>query len=133
MTKRGKNQKSGKVITLASANPWPHEKRVATILAKVGYIIEFIPEASIKTPDIYLGRTEYEIKSPTSDKIDAVERNLTRALEKCPNIVFDSSRMRVRDNKILNELVKCLRNGKGLKKIIFINKRGEIIDINKFI
>lgn len=106
---------------------------MAKILALAGYRVEFIPEATIKTPDIYLGRTAYEIKSPISDKINAVERNLTRALAKCQNIIFDSSRMKVRDDQIMRELIRRRREGKGLKKLLFINKRGMIIDIEALI
>ena len=128
-----KNIKRGRVVTPADANPWPHEKRVAKILALAGHYVEFIPETNIKMPDIYLEHTVYEIKSPISDKVDAVERNITRALEKCPNIIFDSSRMKVRDDQIMKELIKRRRIGKGLKKLLFINKRGMIIDIEALI
>lgn len=75
----------------------------------------------------------YEIKSPISNKVDAVERNITRALMKCPNIIFDSSRMKVRDDQIMKELVKRRKLGKGLRKLLFINKRGMIIDIESLI
>ena len=117
----------------SDASPWPHEKRVARILVLAGHYVEFIPETTIKTPDIYLERTVYEIKSPTSNKLDAVERNLTRALEKCPNVIFDSSRMKVRDNQIRKELVKRRKAGKGLKKLIFITKQDEIVDIEELV
>lgn len=127
------NLKRGRIITPADANPWPHEERVAKILALAGHYVEFIPESSIKTPDIYLDHTMYEIKSPVSDKVNAVERNITRALTKCPNIIFDSSRMRVRDDQIMKELIKRRKAGKGVRKILFINKRGMIIDIDALI
>ena len=123
----------GKVVIPADARPWPHEQRVAKILAMAGYYVEFIPEANLKTPDIYLNKTMFEIKSPTSDKIKAVERNLEKALKKCQNIVFDSSRMKVRDDQVIKELIKRRKEGKGLKKIIFINKRGTIVDIESTI
>ena len=128
-----KNKDRGKVVIPAGANPWPHEKRVAKILALAGYYVEFIPETNTGTPDIYLGRTLYEIKSPISDKVDAIERNITRALKKSPNIIFDSSRMKVRDKQVMRELIKRRRAGKGLKKLLFINKKGMIIDIEALI
>ena len=123
------NKKIGKVIIPADAKPWAHEKRVAQILANAGYRVEFIPEATTKTPDIYLNRTMYELKSPTGSKVAAVQRNLTRALAKCPNIILDSSRLKIRDEQVKKELIKRRRAGKGLKKLLFINKNGEIIDI----
>ncbi len=125
--------KQGKVIIPANARPWAHEERVAKILALAGYRVEFIPESSIKTPDIYLDCTPYEIKSPVSGKIGAIERNLTRALVKCPNIIFDGSRMKVRDDRIMRELIKCRRSGRGLRKLLFVNKRGAVIDIEGLI
>lgn len=128
-----KIKKRGRVVTPAGANPWPHEKRVAKILALAGHYVEFIPETNIKTPDIYLGHVTYEIKSPISSKVDAIERNITRALEKCPNIIFDSSRMKVRDDQIMRELVKRRRIGKGLKKLLLVNKKEMIIDIESLI
>ncbi|MBQ6593683.1 hypothetical protein IJI00_01255 [Candidatus Saccharibacteria bacterium] len=73
-------------IVFEPSNPWPHEKQVAKILALAEHYVEFIPETSIKTPDIYLERTIFEIKSPISDKIDAIERNITRALEKAQTL-----------------------------------------------
>ena len=89
-----KNSKIGKVIKPANTNPWPHEERVAMILARAGYRVEFIPKSGVKTADILLNRTEFEIKSPISPKIKAVERNLARASKQSPNIIFDSSRMK---------------------------------------
>ena len=127
-------KKIGKVIIPADANPWPHEKRIATILAKAGHVVEFIPETNIKTPDIYVDRTIYEMKSPISDKVDAVERNITRALAKSPNVIFDSSRMRnLRDIQIIRELIKLRKAGKGLRKLLLINKQEEIVDIERLI
>lgn len=125
--------KRGRVVTPAGARPWPHEERVARILALAGHYVEFIPETSIKTPDVYLDKTMYEIKSPISDKVSAVERNIAKALAKCPNIIFDSSRMKVRDDQILKELIKRRKAGKGMQKLLFINKRGMIIDIEALI
>ena len=128
-----KKTQIGKIIIPAHTNPWKHEKRVAQILANAGYRVEFIPETTTKTPDIYLNRTMYEIKSPTGSKIAAVQRNLTRALAKCQNIILDSYRLKIRDEQVLRELIKRRRAGKGLKKLLFINKNGEIIDIEKLL
>ena len=62
----------GKVIIPANAKPWPHELRVAKILARAGFQVEFIPEENIMTPDIYLNGTMFETKSPISNRTDSV-------------------------------------------------------------
>ena len=126
-------QEIKKPIVPPGVRIWPHELRVAKILSLAGFSVEFIPEARIPMPDIYLDHTMYEIKSPVSDKINAVQRNLTKALAKCPNIIFDSSRMKVNDEAILRELIKRRKIGKGLKKLLFIDKRQEIIDVEGLI
>lgn len=60
----------GRVIIPAGRRPWPHELRVADILAMAGSVVEFIPESNTKTADIYLDGVEYEIKSPLTNKTD---------------------------------------------------------------
>ena len=123
-------KKKGKIITPANANPWPHEQRVAKILALAGHCIEFIPETNLKTPDIYLNNTMFEIKSPITDNPKKVIRNVKRALEKCPNVIIDSARIKgLRDDVIQKTLINKVKDLQGLKKLYFINKRGQIIDI----
>ena len=124
------NKQKGRVITPADANPWPHEMRVAKILALAGYSVEFIPEANLKTPDIYLNSTMYEIKSPITDNPKKIIRNVKRALEKCPNVIIDSSRVKgLGDDAIQRTLKNKVKDLPSLKKLIFINKRGQIVDI----
>lgn len=124
------NKQKGRVITPADANPWPHEQRVAKILALAGHSVEFIPEANLKTPDIYLDGTMYEIKSPITDNPKKIIRNVKRALEKCPNVIIDSSRVKgLRDDAIQRTLKNKVKDLPGLKKLLFINKRGQIVDI----
>ena len=120
----------GRVVIPADANPWPHEVQVAKILALLGHSVEFIPEANLKTPDIYLDGTMYEIKSPITNNPKKIIRNVKRALEKCPNVVIDSSRVRgLRDDAIQRTLKNKVKDLAGLKNLIFINKRGQIVDI----
>lgn len=125
-------KRKGKVITPADANPWPHEERVAKILARAGYIVEFIPESSIKQADILLNGTEYEIKSPITNKPDKLERVIKRALKQSKNIVYDSSRIKdLEDYKLLRFLTSKARQQRQIGKLILITKTGKIIDIKK--
>ena len=134
MKPKNRKKTTGKIITPADASPWPHEERVAKILAAYGFVVEFIPENILKSADIYLDGTIFEIKSPTSDKESAIERNLKRGNKQSRNIVFDSSRMRkVSDKRILNILVEKLAKQPTLKKIYFIDKRGNLFDISDYI
>ena len=123
-------KQKGRVVIPADANPWLHEVQAAKILALAGHSVEFIPEANLKTPDIYLDGTMYEIKSPITNNPKKIIRNVKRALEKCPNVIIDSSRVKgLRDDAIQRTLKNKVKDLSGLKKLIFINKRGQIVDI----
>lgn len=130
-----KSMKHGnpKIIIPQNSKPWPHELRVAKILCAAGYWIEFIPESdTAKTPDILLNNVPFEIKSPTSHNINAIERNLKRATKQSRNIVFDSSRMKgLPDNKIYTTLYAIKKRQPQIDKIIFVTKKHEIIEIDK--
>ena len=122
--------KNGQIIIPAGRKPWPHELRVAEVLAAAGHKVEFIEESSLKTPDIYLDNTIYEIKSPITNNQKKVVRNVKRALEKCPNAIIDTSRIKIlSDDAIYKTLKHKIRDFPGLKKLILITKRGQIIDI----
>ena len=60
-----KNQR-GKVLIPGGVRPWPHELRVANVLALAGHAVEFLPKTNMKTADILLDDVAYEIKSPKS-------------------------------------------------------------------
>lgn len=126
-----KSTKKGQIIIPAGRKPWPHELRVAEILAAAGHMVEFLPETSLKTADIRLDGVEYEIKSPFTNKPDKLERNLKRALKQSKNIIFDSSRTKnIRDDKLYKFLMTKAGQQKQIGRLIFITKRGRTIDIS---
>ena len=48
------SMKKRKIIISAGRRPWPHELRVANILALAGHVVEFLEEWNLKTVDINL-------------------------------------------------------------------------------
>lgn len=130
-----KKHRTGKVVIPANTSPWPHEERVARILAQAGYRVEFIPEGTIGTADVYLNRTVYEIKSPKSNKMNTIEHRIKDAInnQSC-NLIIDSSRMKnVKDYDFQRWLVERCRKQPQIKKMIFINRKNEIIDIKHLV
>ena len=127
--------KIGRVIEEGGVTPWPHERHAATALAKVGYVVKFIPaNSTLRTADVYLNNTRFEMKAPCGQNISCVERNLKRAIEKCPNVIMDTCRIKnVSEDSVCNVLVSRLRRGHGLKRLILVKKSGEVIDISQFI
>ena len=128
------NNPRGKVIIPASVSPWPHERRVAKILALAGHAVEFIPESTMKTADILLDGVEFEIKSPKSGNANSLEHILKKAVKQSNNIIIDASRMKnVRDDNTRRLLVNQVRIRKQIKKLIMITKQGQIIDISALV
>ena len=128
------NNSRGKVIVSANANPWPHEQRVAKILALAGHAVEFIPESNTKTADILLDGVEFEIKSPKSANANSLEHILKKAVKQSCNIIIDTSRMKnIRDDNTRRFLVNQARLRKQIKKLIMITKQGQIIDVSALI
>ena len=86
---------------------------------------DFIADFKHLLPLLYL---------PFAQKLSAVERNLKRAYHQASNIVFDSHRMgRLPDKSIQKELVKQYKLTKDIKRIFFINRKREVVDICKFV
>ncbi len=123
-------QKKSQIIIPAGMRPWPHELRVADILALAGHVVEFLPTRSQKTADILLDGIEYEIKSPLTDNPKKIIRNVKRALQQSRNVIIDSSRIRgMRDDTLRKLLVSRAKDQKTLKRLLLITKWGQIIDI----
>lgn len=124
----------GKVVVPANANPWPHELRVAKILALAGYAVEFIPETNTKTADILLDGIEFEIKSPKSANANSLEHILKKTVKQSCNIIIDTSRMKnVRDDNTRRFLINQVRIRRQINNLIMITKQGQIIDISALV
>jgi hypothetical protein len=127
----------GSIIIPNGVDIWEHELKTAQVLARYGHIICFVAKANgrnVKSADILIGNVLYEIKSPKADKLSAIERNLKRASKQAENIVIDSGRMKkIHDSAIQKCLVLKLKQQKTIKRILFVNRKHELIDISDLI
>lgn len=131
------SHKPGKVIIPASVSPWDHELKTAHTLAQHGFTVEFVAVSNdhkAKTADVVIDGVLYEIKSPKTDKLSAVERNLKRATKQSGNIIIDSRRMsKLHDATIQKVLAQKLKQQKTIKKILFVNRKHQVIDISDIV
>lgn len=127
-------KKTGKIIIPYGVDVWPHELESAKVLIQYGCIVEFLKAADRKgkqTADCLIDGVTWEMKAPKASNLKAVERNLKRAKWQSCRIVFDSRRMKyVPDKVVERELRKHFSEMKGISKIKFINRRGQVIDIS---
>lgn len=125
---------NGKIIIPSDVNVWPHEYQTALSLAKAGHVVEFIRKNARdneSTADVIISGVEWEMKAPRSGSIKSIERNLKRAKWQSENVILDSRRMKkVPDKAIERELRKYIVEIAGLKRILFVNRHGDIVDIN---
>lgn len=121
--------KNGCVIIPGGVQPWPHEERVAKILAAEGYKVEFLAKSTIRTADILLDGVEFEIKSPKTSSANTLEHLLKNGLKQSPNLIIDTSCTKMRDDKMRNFLITQMRKTKQIKKMLLVTKCGRIIDI----
>ena len=126
----------GKIIIAPGINVWPHELKTAEALAEAGYVVEFIrrsEERRARSADCVIGGKLWEMKAPTASNMKAVEKNLRKALNQAPHVIFDCRRMKgVPDAAIEREVRTCVAGRvRGLKCVLFVNRKGKIVDISK--
>jgi hypothetical protein len=127
-------RKSGRIVVLGDVNVWPHEYQTALALARSGYSVEFIRKSNIErqaSADVYVDGERMEMKAPRGSKLSAVEDNLKKALRQSHSIIFDSRRMKKLPDKVIQrELSAQLRKSKKIHRIMFVNRHGQVIDID---
>jgi hypothetical protein len=132
-----KKVSKGEIRIPAGINVWKHELSTANALAETGFVVEFLPTKDIKntkSPDILMNGEKWELKAPKTVKLSAIERNLKRATKQSGNIVIDSHRLRkIHDSTVQNFLLQKLKQQKTIKKLLFVNRKHQVIDISKLI
>lgn len=126
-------KEKGKIIIPANTNIWPHEFETAKALANFGYLIEFKKKTErykTHSADAYVNGVLWEFKSPKSNKLDAIERNLRKAKIQPDRIVLDSLRIKnIPDSAIQREILAKAPLISGIRDVIFINRKRQCIDI----
>ncbi len=127
----------GEIRIPAGLTVWQHELATAEVLAVAGYVIEFMQvdrRKDAKSPDIFMNGEQWEIKAPRTDKLSAVERNLKRATKQSANIIIDSRRMsKLQDRTIQKFLAQKYKQQKTIKKLLFVNRKHQVIDISTLV
>lgn len=125
--------KPGKITIAPDANIWPHEYKTAQALALAGMTVEFIrksEEQYATSADVLIDGFQWEMKSPKSDKLKMVQKNLRLALRQSHNVIFDSRRMKnLPDSAIEREVRKWGGELRAMKHLIYVNRSGGVVRI----
>ena len=114
--------------------PEPHEIEAAGIIARhYNCIVRFLKPIvgyKIKTADFVIQGVLWEHKSPLShSRRRCVSGQLDRASEQSRCIIFDARRTKLVDEFLINQLYKELKIRSSIRKLIFITKNSEIIEL----
>ncbi|WP_165062799.1 hypothetical protein [Adlercreutzia sp. ZJ154] len=127
------NDKTGEIIIKSGIDVWEHERRTAQALANAGFVVSFIKRSDdeyVRTPDVVIDGVLWEMKSPISSRLPKIQKTLRQAIHQSPNVIYDSQRIKnLNDNQIQRELEKWAVQFKAMKRLIFVNKKREVIVI----
>lgn len=130
-----RKRNAGKVIIPQGVTVWHHELRTANALASAGFVVKFLATSDTryeKSPDISINGIDWELKSPKTDKLTAIERNLKRASKQSGNIIIDSQRMaKIHDLTIQKLLVHKYRQQRNIRRLWFVNRKRQVIDVGE--
>ncbi len=122
-----------RIVIESGANVWPHELKSAQALAAAGHTVRFVRKSYKQretSPDILMDGLIWEMKAPKSSKLKPIQLRLREGLRQSPNLIFDSRRMKnLPQHAILREVRSCAGKLKTLKRLIYIDNHGELIDI----
>lgn len=125
--------RQGKIVAPANLNIYDHELKAARAIADAGIDVEFVPRTlgkRAKSADFVAGGVLWEIKSPTSSNLRVVEKHLRDAVHQSRDVIFDCRRMQIRNDLLIQkEAEKWSKNLTYLRRLLFINKSGEVVKL----
>jgi hypothetical protein len=130
------NKKNAQIVIPNNLTPPPedHEIKIARILAEhYNCIVEFLKPINsykIKTPDFVMNGLLWEIKSPIGNsKKHTIKDQFKNAKGKMHHLVIDGSRTKLSDDFIEGRIRFELNTHRSVKKMLFIKKSGEVIEV----
>jgi hypothetical protein len=113
--------------------PEEHEVSAAWILARhYNCSIEFLKPIDgykRKTPDFVMRALEWELKAPIGESKRTIRDKLSIAKAQSPNIVIDTRRTKLLDNRIESELRRQVTIKKSIHRLIMIAKDEKVVEI----
>jgi hypothetical protein len=123
-----------KVIIPVDLKPSPaqYELSAAALLANhFRADVEFILRSNQKTPDFLINGVRWELKSPTGNGKNNIERQLQTGLKQSRNIILDARRSKIHISKIRSELHRKIKLVKSINRLILIEKSKAILEITR--
>lgn len=110
--------------------PKDHEMSASIILANhFKTDIIFLRPTTNKTPDLDISGVIWELKSPIGNGKYTVQNNLREAKRQSSNIVLDLSRIKMHENRAINQATFIIKHHavRSIQQLIIIKKSKKII------
>ena len=120
------------VIVPRDVFPKPDEKEMSAAYILLEYFkddVRFIPRNNCKTPDLLIGRTEWELKAPTGSGKRNLQHTVSRAVKQSRNIIIDARFSKIHISRIKAYLFAEVKRNRQIKHLLLIDKQKKVIDI----
>lgn len=124
--------KKYRVIIPQAVHPVPErfELSAASLLLEFFQAdIQFLPVASMSTPDIEVSGEKWEIKSPVGGSKYTIQRQFQRAAKQSHNVVIDARRIKIHIARVRREVAYQASLAKSTKQVLLIEKTGKVVRI----
>ncbi len=91
--------------------------------------IQFLPVASMSTPDIEVSGEKWEIKSPVGGSKYTIQRQFQRAAKQSHNVIIDARRIKIHIARVRREVAYQASLAKSTKQVLLIEKTGKVVRI----
>lgn len=127
------SKQEGNIVILPGADVWPHELAAAKTLASTGRNVTFLKKTTgikVQSADLEMNGLIWEMKSPETNNLKALQRILRKAGHQSHNVIIDGTRAkRISDTAMEKELRKLKPLVKSIHRLMLITKDGNIVDI----
>ena len=131
--KKVSKEKFGRIVT-NGVELLSHEYKTVLSLTEYGFDIELVRPSSVpysKNPDLLMGGTAWEMKSPVGNGKYTIQRLFHKAGRQASNVVIDLRRINIAEEKALDEVKKRFEYSRTIRRILILTKSGELLDIKK--
>ena len=121
-------------ISQLNSPPEKLEFETAKFLSEKGKDIVFIRPSSIPyqhRPDILMDGIEWEIKCPKGKSHRTIENNMRKAIMQSCFIIFDIRFISLSEKQCISQLENQFYSRSKIKKLLIINKNGELTKLEK--
>lgn len=130
------NARIGRLVIPAvdGFRPEPHEIATALRLVAAGQEVAFLVpsnEPGVRTADVVIDVSEWEMKSPTGHGRHTISHQLERGRRQSERVILDTNRTPLSDLRIVAEVHRRMRTSERPSHVWVVTKSGVIVRLRR--